>query len=197
MPALVAGRPLDLYAAVVASPRASLRSARRWHLLTAAVVAFALAFQLVCWSLTGSAILLTAEPPSMAERLVRFVSYFTVLSNVLVLIAAVTLARAPMRDGRVWRVLRLNAVVGITVTGIIHFFFLRPLLDLPGAPYVADKLLHVVVPVLAVGGWIAFGPAPTPAPPPRSRSPHDPQPTTSTTPPQHPDQPEERSVADR
>lgn len=40
----------------------------------------------------------------------------------------------------------------------MHFFFLRPILDLDGADLLADKLLHMVVPVLAVIGWVAFGP---------------------------------------
>src|SRR5690606_28950316 len=66
----------------------------------------------------------------------------------------------PAADGRLFRVLRLDAIVGITVTGLVHWFLLRPLLSLEGADYVADKLLHVVVPVLAVIGWAAFGPRP-------------------------------------
>ena len=41
---------------------------------------------------------------------------------------------------------------------MVHWFLLRPILDLSGADYVADTLLHVVVPLLAVVGWIAFGP---------------------------------------
>ena len=40
----------------------------------------------------------------------------------------------------------------------MHWFFLRPLLDLHGWAFVTDKLLHVVVPLLAVAGWVAFGP---------------------------------------
>ena len=40
----------------------------------------------------------------------------------------------------------------------MHFFFLRPLLDLHGADLLADKLLHVVVPVLAVAAWLGWGP---------------------------------------
>ena len=43
--------------------------------------------------------------------------------------------------------MRLAGLVGITVTGLVHFFLLRPLLDLDGADWVADKLLHMVVPV--------------------------------------------------
>ena len=54
--------------------------------------------------------------------------------------------------------LRLNAVVGITVTGLVHWFLLRPILDLSGIDYWTDKLLHVAVPLLAVIGWVAFGP---------------------------------------
>ena len=70
------------------------------------------------------------------------------------------LARDPARDGRGWRVLRLAAVSGILITGLVHFVLLRPLLDLHGADYAADKLLHMVVPVLAVAGWALFGPRP-------------------------------------
>lgn len=51
-----------------------------------------------------------------------------------------------------------TALVGITVTGLVHFVLLRPLLDLEGASQVADTLLHLVVPVLAA--WLAAGPRP-------------------------------------
>lgn len=66
------------------------------------------------------------------------------------LITCATLALEPRRDGRVWRVVRLDALVGITVTGVVHWFLLRPLLELDGMSYVTDKLLHVAVPLLAV-----------------------------------------------
>jgi hypothetical protein len=49
-------------------------------------------------------------------------------------------------------------VLAIAVTGVVHWFLLRPILDLEGASYVADKLLHVAVPLLAVIGWLVFGP---------------------------------------
>jgi hypothetical protein len=68
------------------------------------------------------------------------------------------LARRPNVDGRLWRVIRLDGIVGITVTGIIHWFFLRPILHLAGWSYATDKILHVVVPLMAVIGWVAFGP---------------------------------------
>ena len=53
------------------------------------------------------------------------------------------------------RVLRLDAVLGIAVTGVVHWSLLRPIRTSRGASYVADKLLHVVVPLLAVGHRLA------------------------------------------
>jgi len=70
------------------------------------------------------------------------------------------LARDPAYDGPRWRVVRAAAVSGITVTGLVHWFLLRPLLHLDGADLVADKLLHLAVPLLAVVGWLVFGPRP-------------------------------------
>jgi len=132
-------------------------TARRVHLLTALVAATAVVLQLVL-VIDGANTLLPEEDASLGTRLVQFFVYFTILTNLLVLAVTVSLAREPDRDGRVWRVLRLDAVVCIAVTGVVHWFFLRPLLDLSGASYVADKLLHVVVPILAVGGWLWVGP---------------------------------------
>lgn len=140
----------------VAAPAMNGR-ARAWHLLTGVVAFFAVVFQLVLiWQ--GHAVLDDVNPPDLDTRLVRFVSYFTILSNILVAVTSLFLAAAADRNSRLWNVLRLDALIGITVTGIVHFFFLRPLLDLHGDDYVADKLLHVVVPLLAVAGWLLFGP---------------------------------------
>ena len=131
--------------------------ARRWHAATAVVAIAALGLQLVL-VIIGNPILDEVEPPGLGLRLGRFLSYFTIQSNLLVAVAALTLARDPHRDGLRWRVLRLAGLVGITVTGVVHFLLLRPLLDLQGWDYAADKLLHLAVPVLAILGWLAFGP---------------------------------------
>jgi hypothetical protein len=133
--------------------------ARAWHVITAVVVLVALVLQLVL-VLQGGRVLDEQEQPGLGVRLARLVAYFTIQSNVLVAIAALVLVRDPARDGPGWRVVRLAGVVGITVTGLVHFVLLRPLLDLDGADWVADKLLHVAVPLLAVAGWAVFGPRP-------------------------------------
>ncbi len=133
--------------------------ARRWHLLTAVVAIVALVLQ-AALVVSGAAVLAESDPPGLAVRLGRLVSYFTIQSNLLVAVTAVTLARDAGRNGNRWRVVRLDALIGITVTGLVHWFLLRPLLDLDGANWLADKLLHVAVPLLAVAGWAAFGPRP-------------------------------------
>ena len=132
------------------------RPDRAWHLVTVVVVGCALVLQLVLVVARVDPLLPQRESP-LGTRLVEFFSYFTVLSNLLVLVTTAPLVRT-VPDSRLWRVLRLNAVVCIAVTGLVHWFVLRPLLDLHGASYAADKLLHVVSPLLAVGGWLLFGP---------------------------------------
>ncbi|MGV8846626.1 Pr6Pr family membrane protein [Tessaracoccus sp.] len=108
----------------------------------------------------GQSVLDESSVPPLWTRLARLVSYFTIQSNLWVAIAAATLVRDPDRDGVLWRVLRTDAVLGISLTGLVHFFLLRPLLDLRGLNAVADTGLHLVVPVLAALGWLLFGPRP-------------------------------------
>ena len=130
---------------------------RTWHLVTAVLASFAVVFQLVLvWQ--GNAVLDDVNPPGLGERLIRFIGYFTVLSNILVAVVAWTLALGRDKEGAAWRTLRLTSLVAIAVTGIVHWFLLRPLLDLEGADYLADTLLHVAVPLVAVIGWVVFGP---------------------------------------
>lgn len=120
----------------------------------------ALGLQLVL-VVSGSAVLAEGDAaPGLATRVARYFCYFTIQSNVLVAITTLPLIRDPAYDGRGWRVLRAAAVVGITITGVVHFVLLRPLLDLDGLDRLADSLLHLVVPALALVGWLMFGPRP-------------------------------------
>jgi hypothetical protein len=113
--------------------------ARTYHGLTAVVALVALVLQLVQVA-KGSVVLVDTHPPGLVDRLLRYVAYFTIQSNVLVLLTAAQLARDPAHDGRWWRVVRTAAISGISVTGLVHWFLLRKLLDLHGADYLADRL---------------------------------------------------------
>ena len=133
--------------------------ARSVHAVVAFVAWSAVVLQLVL-VVKGTVILVDDDPPGLAARIYRFFAYFTIQSNVLVALTSTALARDPALDRPAWPVLRLAGLVGITVNGLVHFVLLRPLLDLHGADWLADKLLHVAVPLLAVLAWAAVGPRP-------------------------------------
>lgn len=110
--------------------------------------------------IAGTSTVSDDPPAELGVRLWHFVSYFTILSNLLVIASVLPLITDPRHDGRRWRVLRLAALVMITVTGLVHWFLLRPLSTLTGLEAVGDVLVHVAVPVLTVVGWLVFGPRP-------------------------------------
>jgi hypothetical protein len=140
-------------------------TARAFHLVVFLVAAAALVLQLVL-ILQGAQHLgetendiAAANHPDLGTRLVRFISYLTIWFNILVAGTELLLAaNAERSGGRVFRALRLDALVLAVGGGLVHWFFLRPLLDLDGADLLADKLLHVVVPILCLVGWLVFGP---------------------------------------
>ena len=129
------------------------------HVAVGLVACAALVLQLVL-VIQGGRVLDETEAPALAARLGRFLCYFTIQSNILVAVTSLVLARDPARDGRTWRAVRLAAVIGITITAVVHFVLLRPLLDLDGTDALADTLLHKVVPALAVVAWVGWGPRP-------------------------------------
>ncbi len=133
------------------------QGARAFHAITCLVASFAVVLQLVL-VLQGHSPLAPELRPPTGQAVRRFFSYFTIQSNLLV--AAVTFCLAIGRGvgTRLWRIARLDALVGITVTGVVHLLLLRPILNLHGLDSVLDNLLHVVVPLLAVVGWLWLGP---------------------------------------
>jgi hypothetical protein len=96
----------------------------------------------------------------VSTRVIRFFSYFTVESNVLVAVGTAALALRPYRDGRVWRVVRLASLLGIAVTFVTYAVLLAPIVKLTGVSRLTDIALHYVVPLMAIGGWLVFGPWP-------------------------------------
>jgi hypothetical protein len=93
---------------------------------------------------------------STGERLANLVCFFTIQSNVLVAATCAVLAVDPGRRTPVFRALRLAGVLDIAVTGVVYHLVLAS--DHAGWDLAADLLLHTVVPILGVVGWLAFGP---------------------------------------
>ena len=92
--------------------------------------------------------------------LVFSLSYFTVLSNILVAVVTWSLVVRPDNDGRVFRWLRLTSLVMIVITGLVYALVLAADAD-PTGWYVWSNLgYHYLVPWLSLAGFLLFGPRP-------------------------------------
>jgi len=136
-----------------------IRAGRGWAAATVGAAVVGVLIQLAV-VISGTSSVLTETADSLGVRLWHFISYFTIQTNLLVIVTVLPLITRPRYDGRGWRALRLSALVMIAVTGLVHWFLLRPLSTLTGWEAVGDALVHVVVPVLTVVGWLVFGPRP-------------------------------------
>lgn len=143
-------------------PTAWHTGSRVWHGVLAAVIAASLITQLVLLFTGGTDVNAdeTTTHVTLGVRLVRLFSYFTIQSNLFVLVIAITLASNPARDGRGWRVARLDALLGIAITGIVFALVLAPLVHHDGIAWWVNLGFHQLSPVLAVLGWLLFGPRP-------------------------------------
>ena len=128
-------------------------AARAWFALTALVVLVGIVVQLVVTATTTGGFY--RHNP---QRVLNVFAYFTVQSNLLVLVSCAWLAVRPEPAGTLPRALRLAGLLGITVTGVVFHVALRQLQDLQGSAAVADLLLHTASPLLTVLGWLVFGP---------------------------------------
>jgi hypothetical protein len=146
--------PAAQYGAAVARP---LPLARIWSGVVAAVCLVGVLIQIVSSAGNPS----ERFPPGVANAANIF-SFFTILTNLLLGITSVLLARgrprSGSRGGTVLRVLHLDAILGIAVTGVVYHLVLAPLDDPRGLAAVANFLLHTVAPVLGVVGWLVVGP---------------------------------------
>jgi hypothetical protein len=95
------------------------------------------------------------------ERTIRFFSFFTVVSNLIVAIVMSLIAIA--RDGRLTRfvnragVLSASAVY-ITIVAVVYSLFLRGTNNPQGLLLISDHIVHDIVPPLFVLYWLFLAP---------------------------------------
>ena len=92
---------------------------------------------------------------------IKYISFFTILSNILVAATLATAALAP--ESRLGRFLdkpgvATATVLYITVTGFVYHFLLASLYHLEGWTLIYDRLLHYVIPPAYVLFWLLFVP---------------------------------------
>lgn len=98
---------------------------------------------------------------SVAGAVIKFLSYFTILTNILVVLCFTTLWLRPgSRWGRFFsRTGTLTAIgVYISFVGLGYSLLLRHIWAPQGLQLVVDEALHTVVPVIFVVYWLVFTP---------------------------------------
>lgn len=91
-------------------------------------------------------------------RIFDYFTYFTIWSNILVAIITAMLFLRPDRDSFVFRVLRLDSVLMIVVTGIIYNVVLAGSAKLQGLEVVSNLFDHVLTPIVSLLVWLVVGP---------------------------------------
>ena len=96
-----------------------------------------------------------------SEIIVRYFSYFTVTTNLLVAITCTALLINPV-CGPGYFFSQQGTLTAITVyiliVGIIYNLILRSLWNPQGLQWVVDEMLHSAIPLLVFGFWIIFAP---------------------------------------
>jgi hypothetical protein len=139
-----------------------LAMSRAWNAILALVIAAAMITQIVVLVRGEADVNAVASEASLglAVRLVRLFSYFTIQSNLLVLALAISLVLAPGRDGRGWRVLQSDALLGIIITGLVFVTVLAGQVQQHGIGIWLNAAFHYFTPVWGLTGWLLFGPRP-------------------------------------
>jgi hypothetical protein len=139
-----------------------MRASRIWNAFLALVVLVAMIIQIVLVIGGGTDVnaVTTEGDPGPGTRLIRLFSYFTIQSNLLVLASAALIAWRPDGDGPFQRVLRLDALLGIVVTGLVYETVLAPLVHPTGLALWITIAFHYFAPWFTTIGWLLFGPRP-------------------------------------
>ena len=99
---------------------------RGWYGVVAGLVGFAL---------VGQLILLARDHDS----LVNYLGYFTIQSNIAVLVMSVIIVVDPERDDFLSQVVRLGALTAITITGVVYGTLIGPFVNPSGGELVLDR----------------------------------------------------------
>jgi hypothetical protein len=124
------------------------------------------ALTILCWFalILQLYLVITHEvPPGMhlLGRIIRYFSFFTILSNLLVGISLTFLLvnpEAPLSGFFSRPSVQTAIALYISLVGLVYSILLREVWDPKGLQKVGDILLHDVVPVLYVLYWLIFTP---------------------------------------
>jgi len=109
--------------------------------------------------------LMLAQSPAgalaMVGTVITYFSFFTILTNILVaLVFTATVFPSGTRWGQFFRrpTVQAGAAAYIAIVGIVYRLLLRQLWNPQGMQWVADVILHDIIPVGYVLYWLLFAP---------------------------------------
>jgi hypothetical protein len=109
------------------------------------------------WAVSNPAL----QDVSLVERVIRYFSFFTVVSNGIIAITTTASAVAP--DSRFSRRVQTGSVltaaaVYITIVAVVYSLFLRSVVNPQGWHLISDHIVHDAVPPLFVLYWLLYAP---------------------------------------
>jgi hypothetical protein len=97
----------------------------------------------------------------LADNAVNFISYFTILCNVLIAVSLSVLLVLPKSNlGKFFSLITVRSAIAlnILIVGLVYNTVLRGIWEPKGWQLVADNLLHVAVPIFYLIYWLLFIP---------------------------------------
>jgi hypothetical protein len=98
---------------------------------------------------------------SMAGSVIQLLSYFTILTNLLVALSLTVILIQPRSGLGAFFAkpsVSTSIAVYITVVGLVYNLVLRPLWKPEGLDQIADELLHSVIPLMYIIYWLILVP---------------------------------------
>jgi hypothetical protein len=105
--------------------------------------------------------IIQAPGPERLGAVITFFSFFTILTNMLTALVFTAVALQPKGGWGQWLrqpSIQAATAVYIAIVGMVYQLLLRQLWNPQGAQWVADVLLHSIVPVGYVLYWLLFAP---------------------------------------
>ena len=96
---------------------------------------------------------------SVAERIIRYFSFFTVVSNgiIAIITTAIVIARESRSSKRLQNGSVLTAAaVYITIVAVVYSLFLRSVVNAQGWHLISDHIVHDAIPPLFVLFWLIY-----------------------------------------
>lgn len=118
-----------------------------------------IAFALIAWFavIVQFYLMMENRVASVPETIIRFFSFFTILTNTLVAIYFTSQSRKENPTSFFGKAGRLTAItVYILVVGLIYQLILRQVWEPTGMQKIVDELLHSVTPVITLIYWFLY-----------------------------------------